>query len=176
MAIKLMYIANEPRIAHIAETNGVDRIFVDLEVRNKAKRQKNIDSVKSHHCLNDINKIKDTLTTAELLVRSNAMYEGSQKEINEIVERGADIVMLTNHGRFLAFRGERTFDSFPRQQVSILIPDSTTAVTSDGLRWPLDNFHARLWWNATLNEALKENFTLRTTGWILLFQTYETKG
>ena len=84
--------------------------------------------------------------------------------------------MLTNHGRFLAFRGERTFDSFPRQQVSILIPDSTTAVTSDGLRWPLDNFHARLWWNATLNEALKENFTLRTTGWILLFQTYETKG
>ena len=80
MAIKLMYIANEPRIAHIAETNGVDRIFVDLEVRNKAKRQKNIDSVKSHHCLNDINKIKDTLTTAELLVRSNAMYEGSQKE------------------------------------------------------------------------------------------------
>ena len=94
MAIKLMYIANEPNIAHIAEKNGVDRIFVDLEVRNKAKRQKNIDSVKSHHCLNDINRIKDTLTTAELLVRSNAMYEGSQKEINEIVTRGADIVML----------------------------------------------------------------------------------
>ena len=94
MAIKLMYIANEPNIAHIAERNGVDRIFVDLEVRNKAKRQKNIDSVKSHHCLNDINMIKDTLTTAELLVRSNAMYEGSQKEINEIVSRGADIVML----------------------------------------------------------------------------------
>ena len=94
MAIKLMYIANEPNIAHIAERNGVDRIFVDLEVRNKAKRQKNIDSVKSHHCLDDINKIKDTLTTAELLVRSNAMYDGSQKEINEIVSRGADIVML----------------------------------------------------------------------------------
>ena len=94
MAIKLMYIANEPNIAHIAERNGVDRIFVDLEVRNKAKRQKNIDSVKSHHCLDDINKIKDTLTTAELLVRSNAMYEGSQKEIDEIVSRGADIVML----------------------------------------------------------------------------------
>lgn len=94
MAIKLMYIANEPNIAHIAERNGVDRIFVDLEVRNKAKRQKNIDSVKSHHCLDDINKIKDTLTTAELLVRSNAMYDGSQKEIDEIVSRGADIVML----------------------------------------------------------------------------------
>ena len=48
MSIKLMYIANEPNVAHIAEKNGVDRIFVDLEVRNKAERQKNIDSVKQH--------------------------------------------------------------------------------------------------------------------------------
>ena len=94
MSIKLMYIANEPNVAHIAEKNGVDRIFVDLEVRNKAERQKNIDSVKSHHCLNDINNIKKTLTTAEVLVRSNAIYPGSKEEIEEIVSRGADIVML----------------------------------------------------------------------------------
>ena len=49
MAIKLMYITNEPRIAQIAENSGVDRIFVDLEVRGKAARQGHIDSVKSHH-------------------------------------------------------------------------------------------------------------------------------
>lgn len=94
MAIKLMYIANEPRIAHIAEKNGVDRIFVDLEVRGKAERQGHVDSVKSHHSLDDINRIKETLTTSELLVRSNAIYPGSKNEIDEIVSRGADIVML----------------------------------------------------------------------------------
>ena len=94
MAIKLMYIANEPRIAQIAEKNGVDRIFVDLEIRGKAERQGHVDSVKSHHCLNDINNIKNTLTTSELLVRSNAIYPNSKNEIEEIVSRGADVVML----------------------------------------------------------------------------------
>lgn len=94
MAIKLMYIANEPKIAQIAEKNGVDRIFVDLEVRGKAERQSHMDSVKSHHCLNDINNIKNCLTTSELLVRSNAIYADSKGEIEDIVSRGADVVML----------------------------------------------------------------------------------
>jgi len=94
MASKLMYITNEPQIAHIAESCGVDRLFVDLEVRGKAERQEHIDSVKSHHTLDDINTIKNTLTNSELLVRSNALYSGSKEEIDEIVSRGADIVML----------------------------------------------------------------------------------
>ena len=94
MAIKLMYIANEPQIARIAERNGVDRIFVDLEVRGKAERQCHMDSVKSHHTIEDISRIKDSLTTSEVLVRSNAIYSGSKNEIEEIVKRGADIVML----------------------------------------------------------------------------------
>lgn len=94
MPIKLMYIANEPRIAQIAENNGVDRIFVDLEVRGKAERQGHINSVKSQHNINDISRIKDTLTKSDLLVRSNAMNSESKEEIEEIIRRGADIVML----------------------------------------------------------------------------------
>ena len=94
MAIKLMFIANEPTIARIAEKNGVDRIFIDLEVRGKNERQGNLDSVKSHHSLSDIDKIRETLTTSELLVRSNALYTDSKQEIEEIISRGADIVML----------------------------------------------------------------------------------
>lgn len=94
MAIKLMYIANEPSIAQIAEKNGVDRIFIDLEVRGKEERQGHIDSVKSHHQLADIDKIKNTLTNAKLLVRTNSLYDQSKKEIDEIISRGADIVML----------------------------------------------------------------------------------
>lgn len=87
MAIKLMYITNEPAIAHIAEESGVDRIFIDLEVRGKEERQGHLDSVKSHHTLEDISNIKGTLTTSELLVRANALYSRSQEEINEIVSR-----------------------------------------------------------------------------------------
>ena len=37
--LKLMYITNNVDVAKIAENNGVDRIFVDLEVIGKKERQ-----------------------------------------------------------------------------------------------------------------------------------------
>ncbi|MBR2102947.1 MAG: aldolase [Prevotella sp.] len=107
MAIKLMYITNELGVAHIAEDSGVDRIFIDLEVRGKEKRQGHIDSVKSHHCLADIDKIKNEIERAEVLVRANALYYDSKREIDEIIARGADIVMLpmwTTRDEALRFR------------------------------------------------------------------------
>lgn len=88
---------------------------------------------------------------------------------------GADIRMLTDHGLFLAFRGERTFATFPRQQISIFTPDPATSVTSQGLRWPLDAMHPRLWWQATLNESLGDSFSLHSDGWVILFRTYDPK-
>lgn len=39
MALSLMYITNKPQIAEIAESAGVDRIFVDMEYIGKADRQ-----------------------------------------------------------------------------------------------------------------------------------------
>ena len=35
MSLKLMYITNRPEIAQIAESAGVDRIFVDMEYIGK---------------------------------------------------------------------------------------------------------------------------------------------
>ena len=52
-----MYITNRPEIAQIAETAGVDRIFVDLEYIGKAERQGGMDTVQSHHTLEDVKKI-----------------------------------------------------------------------------------------------------------------------
>ena len=89
---------------------------------------------------------------------------------------GADIEMLTDHGRFVAMRGSRTFRSFPRQQVSIFSMNPDNAISGTGLRWPLDGFHARRWWQATLNEALGESFTLTAEDWLVVFLTYEPKG
>lgn len=57
MSLKLMYITNRPEIAQIAETAGVDRIFVDLEYIGKAERQGGMDTVQSHHTLEDVKKI-----------------------------------------------------------------------------------------------------------------------
>ena len=54
MALKLMYITNDPAVALLAEAVGTDWIWVDLETLGKAERQGHMDSVKSHHTVDDI--------------------------------------------------------------------------------------------------------------------------
>lgn len=88
---------------------------------------------------------------------------------------GADIEMLTDHGRFTAMTGRRTFATFPRQQVSIFSMTPEQPLDGQGLRWPLEGFHARRWWQATLNEAVGTEVSLRSDGWLVVFLTYEAK-
>lgn len=100
MALKFMYITNRPEIAQIAETAGVDRIFIDLEYIGKSDRQGGMDTVQSRHSIQDVKLISDAITTAELLVRVNPIhdatvqYDSSEDEINKVIENGADIIML----------------------------------------------------------------------------------
>ncbi len=100
MSLKLMYITNRPEIAQIAETAGVDRIFVDLEYIGKADRQGGMDTVQSHHTLDDVRRVSDSITTAELVVRVNPIhdattqYASSEYEVDAAISNGADIVML----------------------------------------------------------------------------------
>jgi len=100
MALNLMYITNRPEIAQIAETAGVDRIFIDLEYIGKSERQGCMDTVQSFHTFNDIKRVSEAITTAELLVRINpihdasAQYCSSEEEINIAIQNGAQIIML----------------------------------------------------------------------------------
>ncbi len=94
MSLKLMYITNDLDVALVAQKYGVDRVWIDLETIGKDVRQKGLDSVKSHHQISDIAKIKPHLTTSEMLVRVNSWYERSVDEINAVVDAGADIIML----------------------------------------------------------------------------------
>ena len=100
MPLKLMYITNRPEIALIAEKNGVDRIFVDMEYIGKAERQGNLDTVQNHHTIHDIAVLRSVLTQSELLVRVNPIHEktseytSSEEEIEAAIQAGADIVML----------------------------------------------------------------------------------
>ena len=92
--LKLMYITNDPEVAKIADETGVDRVWIDLEVNGKEERQKNLDTVKSRHEISDIGKVKSVLKNSKLIVRVNPIFEGSQKEIDAVIEQGAEIVML----------------------------------------------------------------------------------
>ncbi|MGN1162000.1 MAG: aldolase/citrate lyase family protein [Candidatus Fimenecus sp.] len=94
MALKLMYLTNDPQIAQIAEKNGVDRIFLDLELRGKEARQGHLDTVISHNSIDDVKRLREAIRSAELLVRVNPVFDGSQEEIDRVIEDGADVVML----------------------------------------------------------------------------------
>lgn len=94
MALKLMYITNNPDVALIAEKYGVDRIWIDLETLGKEERQKGMNTVKSNHTVDDVRRIKPLLSISELLVRVNPWNESSEKEIEDVVAAGADIIML----------------------------------------------------------------------------------
>ncbi|MGN0660640.1 MAG: aldolase/citrate lyase family protein, partial [Oscillospiraceae bacterium] len=98
--LKLMYITNRPDIAQIAESAGVDRVFVDMEYIGKADRQGGMDTVQSHHTVEDVRKIKQATDKAEVLVRVNPIHDASEdygssrEEIDEVIEAGADVIML----------------------------------------------------------------------------------
>lgn len=100
MALKLMYITNNPQVAALAQSSGVDRIFVDMEYIGKEERQGGLDTVKSHHTVEDVKNLRKVLRETELLVRVNPIHEegenwcSSKDEINAVVEAGADIIML----------------------------------------------------------------------------------
>ena len=98
--LKLMYITNRPEIALIAEDAGVDRIFVDMEFIGKDARQAGLDTVKSHHTVQDVAAVARAVSSAEVLARINPIhgalpdYPSSEEEIDAVIEAGADILML----------------------------------------------------------------------------------
>lgn len=98
--LKLMYITNNLDIAKIAEANGVERIFIDMEYIGKGERQGGMDTVQSHHTVDDILTLRQGINKAKLMVRCNPIHKASEKycsseeEIDAIIRAGADIVML----------------------------------------------------------------------------------
>ena len=100
MSLKLMYITNSPEVAQIAEDAGVDRIFVDMEYIGKDDRQGGMDTVQSHHTVEDIRRLRPVVKKAQLMVRINpihsetAEYGSSREEIDAVIAAGADVIML----------------------------------------------------------------------------------
>ena len=94
MSLTLMYITNNPSVAMLAQKAGVDRIWVDMEYMGKEERQAGMNTVKSHHNLNDVATIREVVTDSALMVRVNPLHENSKAEIDGVIERGGEYIML----------------------------------------------------------------------------------
>lgn len=92
--LDFMFITNNPKVAEAAQDCDVRRVWIDLETLGKEERQKGMNTVKSQHSLSDISLLRNVIDKSELLVRVNPINPGSKEEINEAVERGADMLML----------------------------------------------------------------------------------
>lgn len=95
-----MYITNKPKVAKIAEAAGTDIVFVDMEYIGKDDRQGGLNTVQNHHTPKDVANMKNATSEAKIMVRvnpiheANSLYPGTEKEVNQVVEAGADIIML----------------------------------------------------------------------------------
>jgi hypothetical protein len=103
---RFLFITNDPEVAGFVHKRGVDRIFVDLETLGKEQRQGHLNTVISRHTLEDVERIRKAVPHGALLVRLNPLNPFSCAEVEEVLKRGADTVMLP------MFRGPQEVQQF----------------------------------------------------------------
>lgn len=82
------------------------------------------------------------------------------------------MAMVTNFGVFTPITETTTFQSFPKQQVSIFSFDKSTELTFTGLKYPVQKRAFRHLWEGSLNEAIGDQFTIEMErGEVIVFQT-----
>ncbi len=91
--MNLFMIVNDPEIATFVADHGVTRLFVDLEYMGKDIRQKG-DTWKSRHTLDDVAIIRNAAPQAHLMVRVNPLHNATANEVDNVLARGADSIML----------------------------------------------------------------------------------
>ena len=92
--LELIQITNDPAFAQRCDALGGFRLFVDLERLGKAERQAGRNTFISAHQLDDVARIRAVLRRSPLMVRVNPLHEGTQAEVDAVLARGADSLML----------------------------------------------------------------------------------
>ncbi|HUP62346.1 MAG TPA: aldolase/citrate lyase family protein [Thermoanaerobaculia bacterium] len=84
----------DPRLARTADEAGVDRIGVDLEQLGKEERQRSRGTWISPHHEEDLDALAPVLARAKLFARINPINPGSEREVESVLARGAQVLML----------------------------------------------------------------------------------
>ena len=88
------------------------------------------------------------------------------------------IKIVTDYGYFTVASAPGSFESFPGMQISIIALDGDVPVTSENLKYPMDKLVLHRWYQATLNEALADEFKLDFPAEkeLLLYRTFSGKN
>jgi len=83
------------------------------------------------------------------------------------------VLLLTDTGWFTPLLDSGSLPATMGQQVSVFSLDPSTAVSAEGLKYPLDGLRLSRWWQAALNEASGNVISLRFEGGpLLVYQSY----
>jgi hypothetical protein len=92
--LELIQITNDTAFARRCDELGGFRVFVDLERLGKAERQAGRNTFISVHGVDDVARIRDALRHSRLMVRVNPLHDGTPAEVDAVLARGADLLML----------------------------------------------------------------------------------
>lgn len=94
MPLELSLITNDLATARSAEAAGIDRILIDLERLGKYERQIGKGLFLSTHQASDVPRVRAVLHTTRLMVRVDPIHAHSARQIDFVIDAGADLVML----------------------------------------------------------------------------------
>ena len=102
---------------------------------------------------------------------------GNLSLLSIYAESVPDIKIVTDYGYFTVAKKSGVFESFPTMQISIVPLKGKAVVTSKNLKYPMEQLELELWYQATLNEALNNTFSLEFPAGceLLLYRTFKGK-
>lgn len=113
----------------------------------------NIEDIESITILGATGQREDhTIGNISLLMEYARMYD--------LEGMGIQVQMITDHATIVAVTDTVEMDCGEGRQISILSPDNTLRIKSQGLRWKTDDVVFDNWWKATLNVAVQDNIRL----------------
>ena len=132
---------------------------------------------------NDLNKafryaIRNGLTQIALLGAFGLREDHALANLSIVLmfaeEEHLDIVMISNYGVFTPAFQTVTLNAFVGQQVSIFSFQQDTHFSFSNLKYPVEHRAFRHFWEASLNEAMAEQFTIRfEQGRVFVYRVFQ---
>jgi thiamine pyrophosphokinase len=113
----------------------------------------NIDDISDIHILGATGEREDhTIGNISLLMEYARMYD--------LEGMGINVEMVSDHSTIFAVTDSFDMDCGTGRKISIMTPDNSLRIKSEGLEWPLDEVVFDNWWKATLNRATQDTVKL----------------
>jgi thiamine pyrophosphokinase len=79
---------------------------------------------------------------------------------DDVKASGIHIEMVSDYSTIIPVTDSTELDCGQGRSISIISPDSSLRILSEGLQWPTDNVIFDNWWKATLNRASEDTVKL----------------